>query len=213
MPAASPRGRRARARRRRRMRKRRRAVVGPERPRVVERAHRRGVDVRDQHPHDELRRGVPLRGRAAPTAGTSVTTTPGSESSRSFSRNVARRAAATSDGRRNCSGTTTVTKSRSPRGSCQTSSRIAPIRPSVATSSSSRGCRARVEPARPDRRRRVRRPAHARADVVLADAARVPERALAGGVDGVRDDQHVVRGMPAARTAAGPARSRRANRR
>ena len=82
-------------------------VLDPERLRVADRAHGAGMDVREQHADDELLRRVPLRPRCVVTTGTSVTTTPGSESSRSLSRNDVRPAAERSDWRLNCSGTTT----------------------------------------------------------------------------------------------------------
>ena len=81
----------------------------------------------------------PSGDRFAVTAGTSVTTTPLSESSRSLSRNEVRPAAESSDARLNCSGTITVANCDSPRGVAQTSSRSACMRPSAVDSTSSGG--------------------------------------------------------------------------
>ena len=66
-------------------------VVEPERPRVVQRAERRGVHARDEDRRQTS--AVGSVGASAPRrAGTSVTTTPGSRSSRSLSEKVVRRA-------------------------------------------------------------------------------------------------------------------------
>ena len=65
-------------------------VLDPERPRVVERPHRPGVHVREQDADREPLGVRPFGPTLASTTGTSVTTTPGSESSRSLSRNDVR---------------------------------------------------------------------------------------------------------------------------
>ena len=147
--------------------------------RVVHGPHRRGVDPRDEHAHRSARTGAGPAPTPA-TTGTLATTTPGSESRRSLSDSSrGRRACSTSRLReRNTSGTTTVTKCDSPRGSRHTCSedglrrrrtadhrapRAAAILPRAGTSEAGR--QGRLEP-----RGRARRGSRRR------DRAREPER-------------------------------------
>ena len=91
-------------------------------------------------------------GGASSTVGTSTTTTLDSVRSRNFSANSnGCRACSRSERRRNCSGTTTVTKSDSPRGSRQTWSSTRLDRAAAPVERLEQRLAAReVEPARPD---------------------------------------------------------------
>ena len=179
--------------------------------RPVNGAHRGGVRAGDEDPHGER---TAVR-RSRPPSARPTTTTPGSVRSRSLSANSnGCRASSVSERRRNCSGTTTVTKSDSPRGSRQTCSSTASTAPPCAVERLEERRAAReVEPARADpgvaavardvdraepvRRDRGARSASARSVAASRDSTTRSVRFRASGADA---------------TAAAPALSRRATR-